>query len=100
MVRSIFVISRSGFSARLISADRPQHRSWLLFLMKVFDAGSIFCGVYPFVINRVLTSSGFRIRQKLLKKLKLGAKGDYILLLAGLTQDSVSTNSILVHRVS
>ena len=102
MVRSIFVISRSGYSARLISADRPA--APILALVpdeSVRRRLNLLWGVYPFVIKQ-----GFDIKripeygEKLLKKLKLGAKGDYILLLAGLTQDSVSTNSILVHRVS
>ncbi len=102
MVRSVLVMSRSGYSARLISADRPA--APILALVQdeqVRRRLNLLWGVYPFPIKK-----GYDIKdvpaygENLIKKLELGQKDDFLLLLAGLTEHITPTNSILIHRIS
>ena len=102
MVRAVFVLTRSGYSARIISGDRPAAPIMALVHSEVLQRQmNLLWGVYPHSITK-----DFDIKkipsfcEGLIKKQKLARKGDYILLLAGLTEMNVATNSLMVHRLS
>jgi pyruvate kinase len=102
MVRCVFVLTRSGRTARCIAADRPA--APVLALTKdenVFRRLHLLWGVYPYHVNRELTTqSSLAFGESLIKRLKLGKKGDHILMLSSVVPKRTTTNSIVVHQIT
>jgi pyruvate kinase len=102
MVRAVFVLTRSGYTARIISADRPA--APILALTQKEEVRrrlNLLWGVYPFLTSKYLEFAEYlAFGEKLIKKMKLANRDDYVLMLSGLGDKDQTTNSIVVHRIS
>lgn len=102
MVRAIFALTRSGYTARLLSTARPEapvfaltHNPDCLHLL------NLLWGVYPRLVEKELSPDEFvQFANMLARKEKLGRKGDYILLVSGSPGGThLGTNAIQVYQV-
>lgn len=101
MVRSVFVLTKYGYTARMISANRPAAPIFALtHSKKVFSGLNFLWGVNPILVSRKFSDSQYiQFAQDTIKKLKLGKKGDYLILLSGSGIDQCSTHSIKIHQI-
>jgi pyruvate kinase len=101
MVRSVFVLTRSGYTARMISADRPAAPIIAVtHSKKVQRKLNLLWGVNPYLAPRELAYKPYlAFSEKLIKKLKLGKRGEFVLLTSGFGGDNLATNSIVVHQI-
>ncbi len=102
MVRAIFVLTRSGNTARIVSADRPA--APILALTQSEEVRrrlNLMWGVYPYLNEKELKFRRYvALGERIIKGLKLASRGDYVLMLSGLGDKRTPTNSIVVHRIS
>jgi pyruvate kinase len=100
--RCIAVLTRSGKTARIVSSDKPASPVFALSgSEKVVRQLNLMWGVVPFHIRKELKFSEYvKEAEKLTKQKKIAKKGDYILILSGMSDKSGETNSIVVHRIS
>jgi pyruvate kinase len=101
MVRAIFVLTRTGESAQMISSDRPAAPIIALTQSdKIAHRLNLYWGIQPRVIHKDLTLSEYlQHGEEIIKKIKLAKKGDYLLMISGLGGKNLKTNSIVVHQV-
>ena len=102
-VRCIAVLTRSGRTAKIVSADRPAAPVFAMTESEqVARRLNILWGVYPRTIPGNLSFRKFvNYSEKIVKELHLANKGDCIILLSGLSgPGNISTNSITIHRLS
>jgi len=102
-VRCIAVLTRSGRTARIVSADRPAAPVFAMTHSEhIARRLNILWGVYPRLIPEDLSFRQFiRHTEGMLKGRRLAKKGDCILLLSGLSEPgNVTTNSITIHRIT
>ena len=102
-VRCIAVLTRSGRTAKIVSADRPAAPVFAMTESEqVARRLNILWGVYPKIIPGKLSFRKFvNYSERTIKDLHLAKKGDCIILLSGLSgQGNISTNSITIHRLS
>ena len=101
MVRAIFATTRSGYTARIISTDRPAAPIFALTQEKiVLQKLNLYWGVYPFLVeNNMEKKEYIQYAEKIIKKDKLGEKGQYIIMLSGLNTENNETNSIFIHKL-
>ena len=101
MVRSVFVQTRSGYTARMISADRPAAPIIAVTPSeKVRRRLNLLWGVNPYLAPRELAYKPYlAFSEGLIKKLKLGKRGEFVLLLTGFGGYNKATNSIIVHQI-
>ncbi|HOK40653.1 MAG TPA: pyruvate kinase [bacterium] len=101
LVKAIFVLTRSGNSARFVSADRPAAPIFALTQSdKVLRRLNLLWGVIPILINKEIKFKDYVLySEKIIKDLKLAKKDDFILLLSGLIDKNELTNSIVVHQI-
>lgn len=102
-VRSIAVLTRSGRTARIVSADRPAAPVFAMTESpEVARRMNILWGVYPRIIPGNLSFRKFvNYSERMVKELRLAGKGDCIILLSGLSgPGNISTNSITIHRLT
>ena len=101
-VRGIAVLTRSGTTARIISADRPA-APVVAFTGSPLAACrmNLLWGVYPHVVKNALSFRQFVAgAESTMRRMKLASSGDHILLLSGLNApDNAATNSITLHRM-
>jgi len=101
MVRSVFVLTRSGTTARIISSDRPA--APVLALTQAVECArrmALLWGVYPFRVSRDMDMAEFLLEgEAITRRLRLAKPGDYLLMLSGLGTRNASTNTVVVHRV-
>ena len=85
----------------MISANRPAAPIFALtHSKKVFSGLNFLWGVNPILVSRKFSDSQYiQFAQDTIKKLKLGKKGDYIILLSGSGMDRCSTHSIKIHHI-
>lgn len=102
MARSIFVLTRSGATARIISSDRPAAPMLALTQSEAVSRRmSLLWGVYPHIVKKNLGIQAYlKQGESMIKKLKLAKPGDYIIMLSGLTDKNPTTNSVVIHRVT
>ena len=102
-VRCISVLTRSGRTARVISADRPAAPVFALtHSERIARRVNLLWGVYPRLVPGEMAFRQFvRYSEAAIKSFRLARKGDCILLLSGLTEPgNTATNSITIHRVT
>lgn len=102
-VRSIFVLTRSGATARFISSDRPAAPIMAMTpFITVARRLNLLWGVYPHTVSKknVDIDEYLRLGENIIKKYKLAVKGDYVLMLSGLGDRNLSTNTVVVHQVT
>lgn len=101
MARSVFVLTRTGRTPRIISSDRPA--APVMALTQSESTARRMCllwGVYPFIIRKRLSMAGYlKSAEAIMRKLKLAKSGDYLIMLSGLGDRSSLTNSLVVHRM-
>lgn len=101
MARCIFVLTASGYSARMISSDRPA--APILAFTPSQDVARrmhLLWGVYPFLTGKNLSPEECIVEgEKIIKRLNLAQKGDFILAISGLRGDGKKTSAIGIHRV-
>ncbi len=102
MVRCVFVLTRSGFTARTISADRPAAP-----ILAVTDSEpmrrrlNLLWGITPVHTERMPERGEYaRFAECLVRERKLGKKGDYIIMVSGFDSKVGRTNTIEVHKIS
>jgi len=102
MVRSIFVQTKSGDAARMISSNRPAAPVFAVtHSKKVHRCLNLLWGVNPILISRKTSHcQHIRFAEDTIKKLKLGKKGDYIILLSGFSKNPCSAYSIEIHPIN
>lgn len=101
MARCIFVLTGSGYSARMISSGRPA-APILAFTPSEPAARRmhLLWGVYPFLTGKNLSADECIVQgEKIIKGLKLAKKGDFILALSGLRGGEGKNSVIGIHRV-
>jgi len=102
MVHCIFVFTESGYTARMISSDRPAAPVLAITpLKKIAGRMRILWGVYPVFINKKLNTSQYLMYgEKLIKKIKLAKKGDYVMMVSGLADIGKKITAIMVHKIN
>ncbi len=102
MVRSVFVQTKSGDAARMISANRPAAPVFALtHSKKVFRRLHLLWGVNPLLVPRKISHCRYvTLAEDTIKKRKMGKKGDYIILLSAFSRVRCSTYSIDVHQIT
>jgi len=100
-IRCIFVLTNSGYTARMISADRPA--SPIIALARNRDVCgrlNLLWGVYPLCVDRKLTvAESLVVGERIIKELKLGKAGDHFIMLSGHGDPLPVTSSITVRRI-
>lgn len=102
-VRGIAVLTRTGQTARVVSADRPAAPVFALtHSPRIARRVNLLWGVYPRLVPADLAFRQFvRKSQSFVKTLRIAKRGHVILLLSGLTAPgNAVTNSITIHRVT
>jgi pyruvate kinase len=101
-VRSIFVLTKSGYTPKVISADRPAAPILTLTTSKkLVRQLCLLWGVNSFLVEEMFKFDDFiKYGEKLIKDMKLASPGDYIIMLSKLCMTTHKTNSIVVHQVS
>jgi len=98
MVHAIFVLTRSGTTARVVSSDRPA-APVLAFASSetVRRQLCLLWGVYAYPVKPGLGATAYlRQGERLLARDKLAGHGDYVLLLSGL---GTATSVINIHQI-
>ena len=102
-VRGISVLTRTGRTAQVVSADRPAAPIFALtHLARIARRVNLLWGVYPRLVSAELSFRKFVAQsQAMIKGLRIARVGDCIILLSGLTAPgNAATNSITIHRLT
>ena len=101
-IRAVFVLTRSGTSVQVVSADRPSAPILALIPSEEISRRmQLYWGVVPFVIKQQLKTEDCLLRaEKIIKDLKLAKTGNHILLISGVGKPGIAANSIVVHQIS
>ncbi|MBN2144273.1 MAG: pyruvate kinase [Candidatus Aureabacteria bacterium] len=99
--RAVFVHTASGYTARIVSADRPAAPILALTQSEsVRRKLNLFWGVHPYPakpgddVNQCMKQGS-----EIITRLKLAKSGDYVLALAGLSERKIETASLLVRKI-
>lgn len=101
-VHCVFALTTSGNTARIISAERPA-APVIAFTQDQRTARRmhLMWGVYPQIVEHQLGVDEYLARgEEVLKEKKLATTGDYVIMLTGLGDGNLATNSIVIHRIS
>ncbi len=100
-VQCVFVLTRTGYTARIVSADRPAAPIIALTPSEaVMRRLNLHWGVYAHRIKDSLSQDEYlAYGERLIKRKGLANPGDFIILLSGLGGRNIATNTIVVHQV-
>lgn len=100
-VRCVVVLTRSGLTGRIVSSDKPAAPIFALSKdPSVVRRLNLMWGVVPFQLGRELKfKDHLRFAENLVRSQGIGRRGDTIIVLSGLTDNSPVTNSIVIHRI-
>lgn len=100
-VRCLVVLTRSGSTARFVSADKPA--APILAITKSEHLSRQMCllwGVYPILTQKEFKFKDYvRFAANTAVTLKFAKQGQYILILSGLNGNAELTNSIVVYKI-
>jgi pyruvate kinase len=101
MVHCIFVLTASGYSARMVSSDRPAAPIMALTCSKtVARRMHLLWGVYPQLVKKEMSiHECLRYGETVLKNMKLAKKGDFVIMVSGLRDIGAKATAIMVHKV-
>lgn len=100
-VSSIVALTRSGATARIVSSDRPFAPIIALTQNeKIVRQLKLNWGIYPYYVEKEFEWNEFiEEAQNVVIKNKYSKKGDYLILLSGLANNNLETNSILIQKI-
>jgi len=100
-VHCIFVLTRTGYTARIVSADRPAAPIIAVTPSEAVMRRLGLCwGVYAHRNSRPLSQEGYlRYGERLIKREGLGRAGDFLIMLSGLGGRNIATNTLVVHQI-
>jgi|WetSurMetagenome_2_1015567.scaffolds.fasta_scaffold00027_43 pyruvate kinase len=101
MVHCVFVRTVSGYTARIVSSDRPA-APIIAFTHseKVARRMHLLWGVYPYVVKKTLTTQEhLAFGERILREKRLAKRGDYVIMISGLKDIGSTATAIMVHRV-
>ena len=101
-IRAVFVLTRTGRSAQVVSADRPSAPILALTPSEEISRRMrLYWGVVPFVIKQQLkTEDCLHCAEQIIKDLKLAKSGNHILLISGVGKSGIAANSVVIHQIS
>jgi len=102
MVRCIVVVTRSGRTASVVSADRPSAPILVLTQSeRVLLRLQLLWGVVPLLVSsKLAVDRRMAFAEAYMKGLKLASSGDYMLMVRGIGDMRADTQSITIHRMS
>jgi pyruvate kinase len=102
MVHSVFVLTHSGYTARMVSALRPAAPILAATQNeRVSRRMNLLWGVVPFLAKRRLSFSEYALwAEKTVLERKMAKKGDYLILLSGPGGKKIATDNIHIHQVA
>jgi pyruvate kinase len=100
-VHCIFVLTRTGYTARIVSADRPAAPIIAVTPSEAVMRRLNLCwGVYAHRNTASLSREGYlQYGEGLIKREGLGRAGDFLIMLSGLGGSNIATNTIVVHQI-
>jgi pyruvate kinase len=102
MVRSVFVVTKTGYTARIISSDRPS-APIITFAVseKIRQKLNLLWGVYPYQIPDDTKSVDYLNEgEELLKSMGIAKVGDYTLFVSSISDKVNENHTITVHQVN
>ena len=101
MVHCIFVLTASGYSARMVSSDRPAAPIMALTRSPaVAGRMHLLWGVFPQIVKKEMsTRECMKYGETVLKNMKLAKKGDFVIMVSGLRDIGEKSTAIMVHKV-
>ena len=101
MVHCILVLTTSGYSARMVSSDRPAAPIMALTRFPtVAGRMHLLLGVFPQIVKMEMsTRACMRFGESVLKSMKLAKKGDFVIMVSGLRDIGEKATAIIVHKV-
>ena len=100
--RCIAVLTRSGLTARIVSSDKPASPVLAFTDNAVIRRQmNLLWGVYPILCEHEMKFKHFiALAEEVAKKMKLGKKGQYMIVISGLQGDNTAANSLVAHRIN
>lgn len=100
-ISAIVTLTRTGATAKSVSADRPPAPIIALTQSeKVVRSLRLNWGVYAFFVEKEFNLHEFiKITEEFIVKNKFGQKNDYVILLSGLANNNLETDSIFIHKL-
>jgi pyruvate kinase len=101
MVHSIFVLTTSGYTARMVSSDRPAAPIMALTQSEtVMRHMQLLWGVYPYLVKKTMSTDEYlTYGERIMKKMRLAKKGDFVIMISGLRDIGAEATAIMVHKV-
>lgn len=100
-VHCVFVLTRTGYTARIVSADRPAAPILALTPSdEVMRRLSLYWGVYAYRFQEPFSQDQYlRYGERLITRMGLASPGDFIIMTSGLGGRNIATNTIVVHQL-
>jgi pyruvate kinase len=100
-VHCIFALTRTGYTARIVSADRPAAPIVAVTPSEeVMRRLNLCWGVYAHRNSAPLSPEGYlQYGERLIKREGLGRAGDFLIMLSGQGGSNIATNTIVVHQI-
>jgi pyruvate kinase len=101
MVHCIFVLTGSGYTARIVSSDRPAAPIMALTHSEtVARRLHLLWGVYPHLVAKTMsTRDSLAYGERILLDMKLAKKNDFVIMISGLRDIGSKATAIMVHKV-
>jgi pyruvate kinase len=102
MVHCIVVVTRSGHTAQVISADRPAAPLIVLIQSEQVQRRlQLLWGTVPLLVSsRLEVDKRIAFAEAYMKGLNLAHSGDYLLMVRGIGDKKADTQSIVIHQIS
>jgi pyruvate kinase len=101
MVHCIFVLTTSGYTARMVSADRPEAPIMALTRSEtVARRMHLLWGVSPHLVKKKPSTHEYLdYGERIMKDMRLAKKGDFVIMISGLRDIGAKATAIMVHKV-
>jgi pyruvate kinase len=101
MVHCVFVLTVSGYTARIVSSDRPAAPIMALTHdEKTVRRMHLLWGVYPFLVAETMsTHESLMFGERLLLDMKLAKKDDFVIMISGLRDVGAKATAVMVHKI-
>jgi pyruvate kinase len=101
MVHCIFVLTSSGYTARIVSSDRPAAPIMALTQSEtVARRLHLLWGVYPQLMTKTMsTHESLAYGERILLDMKLAKKDDFVIMISGLRDIGAKATAIMVHKI-